>query len=219
MAADFGRRFGELIQEADQIEAKKEHLRGELAGMGFHVDPNSLLGWQVKARQLLTSICGKDSHQLASFVENEKGGMYVTNHEILQKLRAILLAAKEDYEGGYLNTIRNLIHAEVFDDELEQAEQLLSAGYHGAAAVVAGVVLETTLRQMCEDNQIAVGKLDKMNADLAKAGVLNRLLQKQITTWADVRNSAAHGKTEQFCREDVSAMIRDVRRFVAERLS
>ena len=145
--------------------------------------------------------------------------MYVTSHETLLKLMAVLTAAKEDYEGGYLNTIRNLIHAEVFDTELEQAEELLVARYHAAAAVVAGVVLETTLRQMCEDNHLDLGKLDKMNADLAKAGVFNKLVQKQITAWADIRNNAAHGKTDQFTRDDVSAMIRDVRRFVADRLS
>ncbi len=219
MAADFGRRFAELIQQADTIEAKKTRLTGEFAGLGFQVDASDLLNWQVKARQLLTSVCGANSHQLSTFRENEKPIAYDTNHDALQKLRSILLAAKEDYEGGYLNTIRNLIRAEVFDNELEQAEELLEAGYHTASAVVAGVVLETTLRQMCEDNQLGAGKLDKMNADLAKVGVINKLLQKQITAWADIRNSAAHGKTDEFGKDDVSAMIRDVRRFVADRLS
>ena len=39
------------------------------------------------------------------------------------------LAAKEDYEGGYLFNIRGLIRREVFDDVLEQALDPLHAGY------------------------------------------------------------------------------------------
>ena len=107
----------------------------------------------------------------------------------------------------------------MFDDELEQAEGLFKAGYFTAAAVIAGVVLETTLRQMCQDSGIDVGNLNKMNIDLAKAEVINKLQQKQITAWADIRNSAAHGRTEAFRPDDVEMMIRDVRRFLADQLS
>lgn len=220
MATDFGRRFAELVQQANEIESKKKPLTGDFAGLGmFEVDATALLNWQVKARQLLIAVCGDESHQVSTYREHEKPGPYETSCDVLERLRAIVLAAKEDYEGGYLSSIRNLIHSEVFDTELEQADELLSGGYYTAAAVVAGVVLETTLRQMCEDQHIAAGKLDKMNADLAKAGAFNRLVQKRITAWADIRNSAAHGKIDQYTDEDVSSMIRDVRRFVSERLS
>ena len=84
-----------------------------------------------------------------------------------------------------------------------------------AAAVIARTVLETTLRQMCQDHNIQPGKLDKMNSDLTKAGAYNSLVQKRITALAAVRNSAAHGKANEFTRDDVSAMIRDVQRFAA----
>ena len=43
---------------------------------------------------------------------------------------------------GYLNSVRNLVQAEVFESELDQARELLSGGYSSAAAVVAGVVLD-----------------------------------------------------------------------------
>lgn len=143
--------------------------------------------------------------------------MYVTNYEVFRSLRAVLLAAKEDYEGGYLNKIRQLVQAEVFDSELEQAEELLNSGYITAAAVIAGVVLETGMREMCVDRGLQVGKLDKMNADLAKAGAYNKLMQKQITALADIRNSAAHGKSDQFAKDDVSSIIRDVQKILASR--
>jgi len=81
--------------------------------------------------------------------------------------------------------------------------------------VVAGVVLETTLRRLCEEHGLAIGKLEKMNAELVKAGVYNNLTQKRITALAAVRNSAAHGKLDEFTKDDVSAMIRDEQRFEA----
>jgi hypothetical protein len=134
-------------------------------------------------------------------------------------LSAVFLAAKEDFEGGYVKSIRSLIQAEVFDDELEQAKELLDCGYTTAAAVVAGTVLETTLRSLCNSQNIPNGKLDKMNADLAKAGIHNTLIQKKITAMAAVRNSAAHGKNEEFSGADVQSMIEDIRRYIEQQVS
>jgi hypothetical protein len=54
--------------------------------------------------------------------------MSTTNHQVFLKLRAIFEAAKEDYEGGYLNSLRLLVQSEVFDSELEQASELLASG-------------------------------------------------------------------------------------------
>jgi len=95
---------------------------------------------------------------------------------------------------------------------------LLTNGYGGPAAVVAGVVLEASLRNLCDLNSIAYSKLDKMNADLAKAGVYNKLQQKKITALADIRNRAAHGHWQTFTEEDVRQMIRDVETFLATSL-
>ncbi len=96
--------------------------------------------------------------------------------------------------------------------------ELLSSGHRVAAAVVSGVVLETTIRQLCMDTGVSVGKLDKINADLAKAGVYDLLVQKRITALADIRNNAAHRHPEQFKTSDVYEMISYVENFVSERL-
>ena len=42
-----------------------------------------------------------------------------------------------------------------------------------------------------------------MNADLAKAGVYDKLIQKRVTMLADIRNKAAHGDTVGFNDDDV----------------
>ena len=127
-------------------------------------------------------------------------------------------AAKEDYEGGHLLGTRTLLRAEISEDVLEEAESLLDAGYKDPACVVVGVALETAIRDLCERGDLPVGKLDRMNADLAKAEVYNKGMQKQVTTWAHWRNKAAHGEWDEYSADDVSDMLKGVRRFVAERL-
>jgi hypothetical protein len=58
-----------------------------------------------------------------------------------------------------------------------------------------------------------------MNADLAKAGEYNLLVQKQITALAQIRNDAAHGNNDKFDDKDASSMIEEVRRFITEHIS
>jgi hypothetical protein len=58
-----------------------------------------------------------------------------------------------------------------------------------------------------------------MNSELAKKAVYSKLVQKKITTIADLRNSAAHGKWDEFDRSDVEAMLRDVRDIMTKHFS
>jgi len=211
----FGKRFSELESQILALEATKTIKHSDMMGSYPSIDANELLNWVVKAKSLLSNVCGEKSHHMMVFIEAEKPLAYSNNFETLQRVKAVFLAAKEDYEGGYLNTVRNLVQAEVFGSELEQAVELLHAGYASAAAVISGVVLETTIRNLCTDHDITHGKLDKMNADLAKAGVYNSLQQKRITAMAGIRNAAAHGDTAKFNPGDVKGMIDDVERFLA----
>ncbi|GGE12249.1 DUF4145 domain-containing protein [Rhizobium anhuiense] len=209
-------RFADLIVQARTVEATKTHHRSEYSGEYDSVDKNQLIGWKVKAKNLLASACAKDSEHYQAFVEAEKPESYRDSWQELQQLKSILMAAQEDYNGGYLDKVRSLVQAELFSDELDQARQLLAASYATPAAVVAGVVLETKLRDMCIAQGLSTGKLDKMNADLAKAGEYSLLVQKRVTAIADVRNSAAHGHPEKFTADDVREMIEYVERFLLD---
>lgn len=209
-------RFLVLLEEADSIEGAKQTEISEAFGEIVTIDNNAFLGWRVKARNLLRSSCGENSEHYREFIRTEQPRSYRNNWTMLRQLNSILLAAKEDYDGGYLDGVRSLVQAELFLDELDQARELLKAGYPLPAAVVAGVVLETKLRDLCANSEVPHGKLDKMNADLAKAGVYSLLVQKRITALADIRNSAAHGRAEKFCADDVEDMINQVERFLGD---
>jgi hypothetical protein len=218
MPSIFARRFNDLCAEADALEASKHHERSVMME-GIYIDNDTFLTWKVKVNHLLAIVCGENSQHFRLLKDSQHPFAGDTNYGIFRRMRAVLLAAKSDYEGGLLTRVRNLVQAEVFVDELDQAQELLDAGYITASAVIAGVVLETTLRQSCNDLSIPIGKLDKMNADLAKAGVYNLLVQKQITALADIRNNAAHGHIAAFSAPQVERMIQDVRKITADLLT
>ena len=214
------KRFFELSEQLEKL-GKTNRLTNfsERFGKTENVDKELLLGWFVKAQNLIEMTCGKDSGHFQSFVKADDTSMLLGNYAKFKNLKAVFLAAKEDFEGGYLVSVRNLIQAEVAGNEIDQATELWDSRYITAAAVIAGVVLETTLRTLCEANGLSIGKLNKMNDDLAKAGVYNSLKHKRVTSLAALRNSAAHGKTDEFTADDVKSMIADVQRFAEEAFS
>ncbi|TYK56892.1 DUF4145 domain-containing protein [Pseudomonas synxantha] len=219
MTALLGKRFTELEQQLAALLNSATLKRDEHDGASeLYIPPDLILNWNVKAKALMERVCGTDSTHLKMYAEADVQGMYESYVDRLNRLKAIFLAAKEDFDGGHLNTIRNLVQAEVFTSELEQAEELLKSGYATAAAVIAGVVLETTLRDLCSTHDLEHGSLNKMNDDLAKAGAYNASQKKRITALAAIRNSAAHGKPEEFTAADVRGMIDDVERFLAATL-
>jgi hypothetical protein len=61
-----------------------------------------------------------------------------------------------DIRAGYLRSLEELVHADVFADFLEMAAHLVNSGYKDAAAVLAGSTLESHLRGLCAKHSITV---------------------------------------------------------------
>jgi hypothetical protein len=142
----------------------------------------------------------------------------------VQAGKGILNSIKTEIERGWLTTIKGLISAEIFSDFLEMAEHLLSEQYYQPAAVMIGSVLEEHLRQLSDKNGIAVveikggkpipKKADLLNAELTSGAIYNKLDQKNVTAWLDLRNKAAHGKYAEFSQQQVEIMLAGVTEFL-----
>jgi hypothetical protein len=136
----------------------------------------------------------------------------------------ILRAVRDEMAGGWVVTTRGLISAEVFADFLEMAEHLLDEHYYHAAAVMIGSVLEEHLRQLAitngvdieelKQNKMVPRKADVINADLTKNQIYDKLDQKSVTAWLDLRNKAAHGKYSEYTEEQVRIMLTAIREFM-----
>lgn len=129
-----------------------------------------------------------------------------------------------DIKAGFLENATELIHADLFSDFLDMADHLLEEGYKDPAAVVAGSSLESHLRQLCDKagivtTQIVSGKTrpkkaDALNAELLGTGIYEKLDQKNVTAWLDLRNKAAHGEYGIYSNEQVKLLISGVRDFI-----
>jgi len=53
-----------------------------------------------------------------------------------------------------------------------------------------------------------------MNAELASVGAYNKLDQKGVTAWLDLRNKAAHGHYAEYTGEQVGNMLLGVQEFM-----
>jgi hypothetical protein len=175
------------------------------------VDPDALQMWRLNVLTILESSIGdaslqwKEVETLLNWAGSDHTAKYVTRAVV--SLRAIA----EDLRGGFFFEQRQLIEAEYAGDLLDQAEELLKANYQTAAAVVAGSVLERHLRTTCQAHGVALlGRptMNVLNQELRKASVIDKLMCKQIDTWAVIRNDAAHGSPVE--RDDVARMIPDI---------
>jgi len=56
-------------------------------------------------------------------------------------------------------------------------------------------------------------KADQMNSDLAREGIYSKLEQKQVISWLDIRNNAAHEHYDEYNDEQVKLLILGLRSF------
>jgi len=211
----YTKRFSELEQDLNAIDRTKRREQNEYSGNRDYINQEMLDTVKVKIKSLITNLCSKESEYYKAFEEAEKIVPMDTNYDVYQRVNSVFIALKDDYLSGYIIKYKSLVQAEVFSDQIEQAQKLLESNYYVAAAIIAGIVLETKLREVIVSNNMKIGKLDKMNADLCKKGIYNSLIQKQITSIAAIRNSAAHGKYEEFNRDQVTTMIQQVTQIVS----
>jgi hypothetical protein len=140
--------------------------------------------------------------------------------QLAPHVAGVLTALRSAYASGYLTTVSELIHADLFSNFIEMAEYLLSEGYKDPAAVIIGSTLEEHLRQLCAKNGLpstAGGKpkkADQLNSDLANAAAYSKLDQKSITSWLDLRNKAAHGKYSEYTKEQVQLLVQSIQDFM-----
>ena len=149
--------------------------------------------------------------------ENHGGNEFIH----LANVIGICTALLADIRNGFLKTLEEIIHSDVFSDYLEMAEHLVNSGYKDAAAVIAGSTLEAHLRNLCAKFGVAIDnggkpkKADTINADLMKAGAYGKIDLKNVTAWLGLRNDAAHGNYAGYDDKQVSLLISSIRDFIA----
>ena len=216
-----------LVNQGKEYLHKVAYLNSDMGGDEL----SELASWVIRLGQLIRHLYGENSQHFQSYTSASATGRFYSNlhsnnYAHLSQMVGVAKTIKHDLENGLLVNFRAIAQADIFSDFLEMGEYLLQEGYKDAAAVIISSVLENGLRKLAEQNNVAVvtesGKqltIDPLNAELAKREVYSKLIQKQITSWAHIRNKAAHGEFSEYNREEVQMMLLFVQNFMSEHLN
>ena len=231
-------RFDELIQEGERIYKVLKPLNDRyinfpgkeesrpLSEREFEAE-QKVVGWNLNYLSLLEQII--PPRNVNRKLLNEKVIVSLPSHFRLNLHISQLKGLKDDLEKGFLGDLGLEIEAAIVADYMGQAEQLLAEGQSGKydhvpAAVLAGAVLEKSLRTLCDKQSPPISTvntkglpltLNPLIDTLKKNNLFNQVTAKQLRHWADIRNSAAHGHFDEFDRNQVDLMIQGINHFLA----
>lgn len=172
----------------------------------------------------------RNARYIVERAQDQYNPMWITDSQKMNRdiddLYGVLSALKSAYNDNLLISVKQRIHADIFEDFIEIAENFLheSEKLKCPAAVMLGSVLESHIRKLCQkngiDTTIIKGEKEKfrhlhdMNVDLVKNGVYNTLNQGQIDVWYKIRSEAAHGNDTAYTKQQVVEMLSGIRRFI-----
>lgn len=216
IAKRFGDQLLEILREGNGLRYGGQH--DDLSDR----DESAIYKVLTQGRAAVERIAGDASPYAKSIRKILDSSDFPGNHLI--KVLGVLDALHSDICAGHLDSLSELIHAELFSDFLEMADHLLAEGYKDPAAVIAGAALEEHLRQLCKKSGVDVEtqgksgmhakKADQLNSDLVGAAIYSKLDQKSVTAWLGLRNNAAHGKFGEYTKEQVMLMVSGIQDFI-----
>ena len=147
-------------------------------------------------------------------------------NELVTALDSILGSFTEYLQAGLSagKSPERLAQLDVVSDLLGQANSLLEDNrYHpAAAAILIGASLEESLRTWVDAEALSIGNakpgIDAYCKALRSADLISKQDVKDITSWAGVRNHAAHGEWDEVSdRNRIRLMLEGVNLFIRQK--
>ena len=125
----------------------------------------------------------------------------------------IVKSIKKRFESSLFD-IQQIVRADLFDSEIDEARELLKNGFLRAAGAIAGVVLEKHLEQVCFNHNIKIRKrnphISDYNDMLKKEDILDVPTWRFIQRLGDIRNLCVHKKDREPTKEEVDELLKGV---------
>ncbi len=129
----------------------------------------------------------------------------------------ILKSARERIDSSLFDMVE-VLQAELFDNELDAAQELAKKGFLRGAGAIAGVVLEGHLGHVCEKHDIKTRKkaptINDFNEMLKNADVIDTPEWRKIQHLGDLRNLCDHKKDREPTKDEVNDLISGVARVI-----
>jgi len=122
----------------------------------------------------------------------------------------ILESLEKRFESSLFD-IKSLIQADLFDNELEAAKELLKKWFLRWAWAVVWVVLEEHFQNVCNSHNLKIWKknptINDFNDLLKKESIIDISDFRRIQLLWDLRNKCDHKKTDEPIKEDIEDLI------------
>lgn len=122
-----------------------------------------------------------------------------------------ILRSAEDRIDSILADIQGVLQSELFDNELDAANDLLKKGHLRAAGALAGVTLESHLSKISANHNLKSSKnptISDLNDELKNAGIYDVPNWRFIQRLGDVRNLCVHAKDREPTKDEVDELIK-----------
>ena len=230
-------RLEQLIEQASQVPVETHTNVQENWATGkvtrhtsHHVDWPAFVEWRTSCVTILDHILPAASIHRKS-IDSFRKMSNRTDH--LEYGASLLKSLRDDIGRGLLKDIAAEYEFGISTDYMAQAANLLTGGKkirygYVPAAVLAGAVLEKNLKGLClrlappepvADDRGRPLRLNALIDAFKKRKVINELAAKELRTWAEIRNHAAHGEFDEFEEDQVSQMLTGIRRFIRKSMS
>lgn len=134
----------------------------------------------------------------------------------VEAIKGVFLAAKADFDGGYLFSVEVAISGEIFGDFVSLAKVALRDGSKDVAAVLAAAALEDALKRYASLNTLDTH--DKSMQDIVNAlkskGLVSGAQKSLLDTMPKLRDYAMHANWDKVSPQDVGSIIGFVEHFL-----
>ena len=215
-----------VIAQLDGLIDTGQQLSGtfrltNFGGYESTADEKDLRAFVTSALAAVERIAGNESQYFKNIPAasvSEQIGVAGYNKSFIPTVTGVLTSLRSDVDQGYLTSLEAQLRANVHDDFMVQAQELLNAKYYVAALVIAGGVLEDHLRQMAMNRGLTWtgnGSISKYN-DVLRNNAYAQPVWRRIQSVGDHRNDAAHGNGAAVSANDTDDAVKFIERFIAD---
>lgn len=213
IAEHIAKRFAELEAQMNNLPRKR------LGTDNYSYESADWQQWATSAMHLIRTVFSEGSPTYKNFEQAyDRCGGY---DDQIAPLKGIFKAAKADFEGGYLFTVRASISGEIFGDFVGLAKAALKEDSKDVAAVLACAALEDALKRYAESEGLIVEDkvMQKVVNALKAKGLVTGAQKSLLDTMPKIRDYAMHANWEKISSQDVGSVIGFVEQFLLSHFS
>ncbi|WP_295932974.1 DUF4145 domain-containing protein [uncultured Xanthomonas sp.] len=182
-----------------------------------HVEAQAFYNWSGNALSLIRGVFGDSSSHFSQF--NSELSRINSNYIDERHYKAFLgifLAAKSDFDDGFIFSVEKSIAGELFGDLVALAKTSLSEGHHTVAAVLASAALEDALKKYALSFGLDIeGKtMEQVVNSLKSKGAVTGAQKALLSAMPKVRNHAMHADWDKLTPQDAGSVIGFVESFL-----